>query len=127
MGRQPGFFDVDARLRELSAKGDDLERISGLIDFEIFRPELERAVPRSDIAEPNRNPTSPRAAGRERDRCTTARSTSRSRRSGMTASGSVSATNSTAFAPKGHCMTWEEVERWLDVHASLHYPDSDYA
>jgi transposase, IS5 family len=48
MGRQPGFFDVDGRLRELSAKGDDLERIAGLVDFEMFRPELERAVPRSD-------------------------------------------------------------------------------
>ena len=48
MGRQPGFFDVDGRLRELSAKGDDLERIAGLVDFEMFRPELERAVPRSN-------------------------------------------------------------------------------
>jgi IS5 family transposase len=48
MGRQPGFFDVAGRLAELSAKGDDLERIAGLADFEIFRPELERAVPRSD-------------------------------------------------------------------------------
>ncbi len=48
MGRQPGFFDVDGRLREISAKGDDLERIAGLVDFEMFRPELERAVPRSD-------------------------------------------------------------------------------
>jgi transposase, IS5 family len=47
-GRQPGFFDVDERLRELSAKGDDLERIAALVDFEAFRPELERAVPRSD-------------------------------------------------------------------------------
>jgi transposase, IS5 family len=48
MGRQPGFFDVDVRLAELSAKGDDLERISGLVDFEMFRPDLERAVPRAD-------------------------------------------------------------------------------
>jgi len=48
MGRQPGLFDVDARLRELSAKGDGLERIAALVDFEMFRPELERAVPRSD-------------------------------------------------------------------------------
>ena len=47
-GRQPGFFDVDERLRELSAKGDDLERIAALVNFEAFRPELERAVPRSD-------------------------------------------------------------------------------
>lgn len=45
---QPGFFDVGDRLRELSAKGDDLERIAALVDFEMFRPELERAVPRSD-------------------------------------------------------------------------------
>ena len=45
---QPGFFDLSARLRELSAKGDDLERIAALVDFAQFRPELERAVPRSD-------------------------------------------------------------------------------
>lgn len=45
---QPGFFDVSDRLRELSAKGDDLERIATLVDFAMFRPELERAVPRSD-------------------------------------------------------------------------------
>jgi IS5 family transposase len=51
MGRmvdQPGFFDLSDRLRELSSKGDDLERIAALVDFEQFRPELERAVPRSD-------------------------------------------------------------------------------
>ena len=48
MGRQLGFFDVDGRLRELSAKGDDLERIAGLVESEMFRPELERAVPRSN-------------------------------------------------------------------------------
>src|SRR5690242_4003304 len=48
MRRQPGFFDVDARLGELWAKGDDLERIAGLVDFEMFRADLERAVPRSD-------------------------------------------------------------------------------
>jgi len=45
---QPGFFDVSHRLEELSAKGDDLERIARLVDFEMFRPDLERAVPRSD-------------------------------------------------------------------------------
>lgn len=48
MVRQAGFFDVDERLRELSAKGDDLERIAALLDFALFRPELERAVPRAD-------------------------------------------------------------------------------
>ena len=46
MAGQPGFFDMADRLRELSAKGDDLERIAALVDFEQFRPELERAVPR---------------------------------------------------------------------------------
>lgn len=45
---QPGFFDVGDRLRELSAKGDDLERIAALVDFEMFRPDLERAIPRAD-------------------------------------------------------------------------------
>ena len=45
---QPGFFDLSGRLRELSAKGDDLERIASLVDFAQFRPELEQAVPRSD-------------------------------------------------------------------------------
>jgi len=54
MGRQSGFFDVDARLRELSAKGDDLERIAALVDFERFRPELEIAVSRSDGAKGGR-------------------------------------------------------------------------
>ena len=56
MGQQPGFFDVDERLRELSAKGDDLERIAGLVDFEMFRPELEAAVPRSNGAKGGRPP-----------------------------------------------------------------------
>jgi IS5 family transposase len=46
--RSPGFFDVDLRLADLSAKGDDLERLKALVDFEMFRPALEAAVPRSD-------------------------------------------------------------------------------
>jgi IS5 family transposase len=46
--RSPGFFDIDDRLVELSAKGDDLERVKSLVDFEMFRPALEVAVPRSD-------------------------------------------------------------------------------
>ena len=37
----PGFFDVDERLPELSAKGDDLEWVKNLVDFEMFRPALE--------------------------------------------------------------------------------------
>src|SRR4051812_35491371 len=48
MRGQPGFFDVDERLKDLSAKGDALERLSAIVDFELFRPDLARAVPRSD-------------------------------------------------------------------------------
>jgi hypothetical protein len=45
---QTGFFDIDERLRELSAKGDELEGLNALVDFELFRGDLERAVQRSD-------------------------------------------------------------------------------
>jgi hypothetical protein len=31
-----------------SAKGDELERLNGVVDFELFRADLERAAPRSD-------------------------------------------------------------------------------
>jgi transposase, IS5 family len=48
MGGQGGFFDIDERLRELSAKGDDLERLNTIVDFEVFQPDLVRAVLRSD-------------------------------------------------------------------------------
>ena len=34
MRGQAGFFDIDERLRELSAKGDSLGRLSAVIDFE---------------------------------------------------------------------------------------------
>ena len=46
--RSPGFFDLDDRLAELSAKGDGLERVQALVDFGMFRPALEAAVPRAD-------------------------------------------------------------------------------
>jgi IS5 family transposase len=52
----PGFFDVDERLAELSAKGDDLERLNALVDFELFRPALEAAVPRGDRSKGGRPP-----------------------------------------------------------------------
>ena len=42
------LFDLDDRLAELSAKGDGLERVQALVDFEMFRPALEAAVPRAD-------------------------------------------------------------------------------
>jgi len=45
MVRQAGFFDVEERLRELSAKGGDLERIAALVDFALFRPTVETGLP----------------------------------------------------------------------------------
>ena len=48
MARQPGFFDVDDWLADLSAKGDDLKRLNAVVDFEAFRSDLEQAVPRKD-------------------------------------------------------------------------------
>ena len=56
MVAQPGFFDLEDRLARLSAKGDELERLSAVVDLELFRPELERAVPRSDRTKGGRPP-----------------------------------------------------------------------
>src|SRR5688500_12941351 len=56
MRGQAGFFDIEERLKELSAKGDTLERLNGLVDFELFRPDLERAVPRADRSRGGRPP-----------------------------------------------------------------------
>jgi IS5 family transposase len=52
----PGLFDFDERLAELSAKGDDLERLKSVVDFEMFRPALEAAVPRADRSKGGRPP-----------------------------------------------------------------------
>src|SRR5262249_40803831 len=48
MAGQPGFFDSDERLAWLSAAGDPLERLAAVVDFELFRSGLERALRRSD-------------------------------------------------------------------------------
>ena len=55
-GRQPGFWDVDERLRRLSDIGDQLEAFAAVVDFEIFRPELEAALAYSDGARGGRPP-----------------------------------------------------------------------
>ena len=44
VGRQPGFWDVEHRLRKLSAQGDPLEKLATTVDFEIFRAELVAAL-----------------------------------------------------------------------------------
>jgi hypothetical protein len=56
MTAQPGFFDIDERLRELSSKGDDLERLERLVDFELFRADLEKIVARADRSKGGRPP-----------------------------------------------------------------------
>ena len=56
MADQRGFFDTDERLRWLSAAGDPLERLASVVDFELFRPELDAALGRSDRAKGGRPP-----------------------------------------------------------------------
>ena len=56
MAGQAGLFDLEERLALLSAKGDGLEQLAAVVDFELFRPELERAVPRADRAKGGRPP-----------------------------------------------------------------------
>lgn len=53
---QSGFFDVDDRLRWLNEAGDPLVRLAAVVDFELFRGELERALMRSDRAKGGRPP-----------------------------------------------------------------------
>jgi IS5 family transposase len=56
MRGQAGFFDLDERLKDLSAKGDHLERLNAIVNLELFRPDLEQAVPRSDGSKGGRPP-----------------------------------------------------------------------
>ena len=44
MAQSPGFFDLDDRYAALSATGDPLERLSLVVDFEMFRPDLDAAL-----------------------------------------------------------------------------------
>jgi IS5 family transposase len=54
---QPSFFDLDNRYAQLSKQGDPLEKLSAVIDWELFRPIIERmdAKPRKSLA--GRKPT----------------------------------------------------------------------
>ena len=47
MQGQRGFWDVEDRLKELSAEGDPLERLSATVDFEALRSGLSNARRRS--------------------------------------------------------------------------------
>ena len=59
MAKSPGLFDVDDRLRRLSDIGDQLEAYASVIDFEIFRPDLDEALAYSDGAKGGRPPFDP--------------------------------------------------------------------
>jgi IS5 family transposase len=56
MADQRGFFDLDERYAALSKAGDPLERLSRVVDFEVFRAELDAALKRSDGTRGGRPP-----------------------------------------------------------------------
>ncbi|WP_333835276.1 transposase [Rubrimonas sp.] len=56
MAGQRGFFDTDQRLQWFSAAGDPLERLAAVLNFELFRPELNAALGRRDRAKGGRPP-----------------------------------------------------------------------
>ena len=59
MRGQPGFFDIDDRLRRLSDLGDQLETFRSAVGFEVFRPELNAALSYADRTEGGRPPFDP--------------------------------------------------------------------
>src|SRR5438105_14459447 len=59
MRDQPGFFDVDDRLKRLSDLGDQLEAFRVAVDFETFRPELNAALVYSNGSQGGRPPFDP--------------------------------------------------------------------
>jgi IS5 family transposase len=56
MQGQPGFFDVDDRLKRLSGLGDHLESFAAAVDFEMFRADLVAALDYSNGAQGGRPP-----------------------------------------------------------------------
>ena len=59
MATQPGFFDVEERLQRLSDIGDQLEAYAAVVDFELFRADLEAALGYADGAKGGRPPYDP--------------------------------------------------------------------
>ena len=59
MRGQPGFFDIDDRLKRLSDLGDQLETFQSAADFELFRPELNAALSYTERTEGGRPPFDP--------------------------------------------------------------------
>ena len=63
MARTPGLFDVDERLQRLSDIGDQLEAFAAVVDFEVFRSELEAALGYGDGSKGGRPPFDPVPVG----------------------------------------------------------------
>lgn len=59
MAGQPDFFDLSDRYEALSAAGDPLERLSWVVDFEVFRGPLIAALRRSVRGKGGRPPFDP--------------------------------------------------------------------
>ena len=59
MAGQPGFFDLSDRYEALSAAGDPLERLSAVVDFELFRGSLVAALRRGPRNKGGRPPFDP--------------------------------------------------------------------
>jgi IS5 family transposase len=53
---QPGLFDMERRLETLSKFGDPLEKLKEVVDFEVFRKEIERGLDFSDRSKGGRPP-----------------------------------------------------------------------
>jgi len=54
---QTSFFDLEDRYASLSEAGDPLERLNAVIDWEIFRPILERMDSKDRKSAAGRKPT----------------------------------------------------------------------
>ena len=57
--RQAGLFGLLDQLKRLSDCGDPLETMGGVVDFEMFRPALEKALGYGDGARGGRPPYDP--------------------------------------------------------------------
>jgi len=51
-----GLFDLDRRYEELAKAGDPLVKLDEVVDFELFRGEIERALAFSDGSKGGRPP-----------------------------------------------------------------------
>jgi transposase len=56
MRGQAGFWDIDERYVRLSEAGDPLEKLNGLVPWDVFRKPLAKALKRSDGAKGGRPP-----------------------------------------------------------------------